>query len=137
MSLIKVFVGFRYGLLIGYPIAMLGTVVTALPPYKLATRLRTTTGLIGWLFEYGYRAVHVNGEFRGIVADRLSPAPRRSCLLRCGLVEYLGVLIRRRYGNQGTPVDRSLSTARLVDSPTQRLPDSNRLVGPRRDYNDG
>lgn len=85
MSLITVFVGFRYGVLLGYPIALLGTAVTTLPPYVLGTCLRTTTGLIGWLSNYGYRAVHVTGEFRGIVAARLSPAPADAVSYGAGL----------------------------------------------------
>lgn len=75
MSLITLFVGFRYGLAVGFPIAVVGTAATTIPPYVLANRARTSAGLLGRLCEYGRRAIHVTGEFRGVVAARLSPAP--------------------------------------------------------------
>lgn len=75
MSAITIFVGFRYGVVVGFPIALLGTAVTTLPPYLLANRIRTDEGPVGWLARPGRRAVHVTGEFRGVVAARLLPAP--------------------------------------------------------------
>lgn len=75
MSVITVFVGFRYGVALGVPIALVGTAVTTLPPFLIANRMRTETGPLGWLATPGRRAVHVTGEFRGVVAARLLPAP--------------------------------------------------------------
>lgn len=75
MSLVTIVVGWRYGLLVGLPIAVGGTAVTTYPPYYVGRYYRTDSGLLGWLSRNGERAFDATGGFRGMVASRLAPAP--------------------------------------------------------------
>lgn len=75
MSLVTVVVGWRYGLVVGLPIAVAGTVVTTYLPYLLGRYYRTDSGPFGWLSRMGERAFDVTGGLRGMVASRLAPAP--------------------------------------------------------------
>jgi uncharacterized membrane protein YdjX (TVP38/TMEM64 family) len=75
VTLVTVFVGYRFGLLLGLPLALAATVVTCLPPYLVATRARGGDGRLGTLGDLGARTVDHVGDFRGMVAARLSPAP--------------------------------------------------------------
>lgn len=68
-------VGYRYGLLWGFPLALVGTAVTSLPPFLAARRVATGEGLLGTLAEGSQRYFGTVGGLRGVVAARLAPAP--------------------------------------------------------------
>jgi uncharacterized membrane protein YdjX (TVP38/TMEM64 family) len=75
VTFVTVFVGYRFGLLVGLPLALAATVVTCLPPYVVAGRVDAGDGRLGTLFDWGASTVDHVGGFRGMVAARLSPAP--------------------------------------------------------------
>lgn len=75
VTLVTVFVGYRFGLVLGVPLALAATVVTCLPPYAVARWAGTGGGWLGTLGDWGASTVDHVGGFRGTVAARLSPAP--------------------------------------------------------------
>lgn len=75
MSLLFVVTGWRYGVVVGLPIAVVGTVVTTFPPYYVGRYVRTDAGLLGRLCQSGERAFAATGDLRGMVASRLAPVP--------------------------------------------------------------
>lgn len=75
MSLLTVVVGWRYGVVAGLPIAVVGTAITTYPPYYVGRYYRSDSGVLGWLSRTGERAFDATGGLRGMVASRLAPAP--------------------------------------------------------------
>lgn len=75
MSLLTLVVGWRYGVLAGLPIAVVGTAVTTYPPYYVGRYYRSESGLLGWLSRKGEQAFDATGDLRGMIASRLAPAP--------------------------------------------------------------
>ena len=75
VTLVTVFVGYRFGLVLGVPLALAATVVTCLPPYVVARWAERGGGRLGTLGDWGASTVDSVGGFRGTVAARLSPVP--------------------------------------------------------------
>lgn len=75
VTLVTVFLGYRFGLVLGIPLALAATVLTCLPPYLVATHVRGGDGPLGTLSDWGDRTVDHVGGLRGTVAARLSPTP--------------------------------------------------------------
>lgn len=75
VSSIALFLGYLYGPTVAFPLALLGAGFTALPPYLIGAYTRTDMGLFGTVCDSGGRFVETVGEFRGVIAARLSPIP--------------------------------------------------------------
>ncbi|MFC6768222.1 TVP38/TMEM64 family protein [Natrinema soli] len=75
LSLFSIFVGYRFDLYLGIPIALFGTIVTCLPPFVIAQYFRGGSGFFGWLSKKGEDVFETTGGVRGVIAARLSPAP--------------------------------------------------------------
>ncbi|QGN05831.1 TVP38/TMEM64 family protein [Halorhabdus sp. CBA1104] len=75
ISLLSILAGYGLGAAIGVPVALVGAVLTCLPPYVLARRAPRETGLFGRLHRRSREAVTAVGERRGVVAARLLPVP--------------------------------------------------------------
>lgn len=75
ISALSVLVGFKYGLVLGFPIALAGTVATSLLPYGVARRYRTDAGLFGRATAGSERFFEATGDTRGVIAARLAPTP--------------------------------------------------------------
>lgn len=75
ITAVSVLVGYVYGPVAGFPIALVGAVLTCLPPFLVARRAETDAGLFGMLGRSGNRLVARAGERRGVVAARLTPLP--------------------------------------------------------------
>jgi len=75
LSILTVFVGYRYGIFIGFGIGVVGATISCVPPYFIGRYIQTSNGLIGFLYTYGESIVNVTGSFRGVVAARVSPIP--------------------------------------------------------------
>ncbi|MFB6116953.1 VTT domain-containing protein [Halosegnis sp.] len=82
ISILSVTVGVALGPA-GVPIALGGAVVTCLPPYLLAGRVRD--GPLGTLGEQGRRYFTATGDLRGTVAARLAPLPADPVSYTAGL----------------------------------------------------
>jgi len=75
ITALSVLVGYRYGLVVGLPVALVGVVGTSLIPYAVARFLRADTGWVGRLTDGSERYFATTGDFRGVVAARLVPTP--------------------------------------------------------------
>lgn len=75
ISAISALVGYRYGLVLGFVIAIVGVVFTSLPAYAAGRYGRTDAGLIGRLTGGSQRYFAATGDLRGVVAARLAPVP--------------------------------------------------------------
>lgn len=79
ISPISALVGFVLGVRYGVPVALVGAVLTCLPPYLVARFVldgdERDGGLFGRLGSAGRQVVAVTGATRGVLAARLSPVP--------------------------------------------------------------
>ena len=73
VTALAVLVGYLYGPVVGLPVALAGTGLSALPPYLLARRV--DGGPLASLGGAGRRVADAVGAFRGVVAARLVPIP--------------------------------------------------------------
>ncbi|WP_425604314.1 TVP38/TMEM64 family protein [Natrinema gelatinilyticum] len=85
LSLFSIFVGYRFDISLGIPIALLGTILTCLPPFVIAQYLRGDSGFVGWLSKKGEDTFRTTGGVRGVIAARLSPAPADAISYSAGL----------------------------------------------------
>ncbi|WP_439025607.1 TVP38/TMEM64 family protein [Haloarchaeobius sp. DT45] len=74
VSLFSLIILLRFGWL-GFPIAIVGTVFTSLPPYLLARRYDGDSVIIGRFRKFGSDAFDATGGLRGMIAIRLTPTP--------------------------------------------------------------
>lgn len=75
ITAISALVGYRYGLVLGFAVAMVGVVVTSLPAYAAGRYGRTEAGWLGRLADGSERYFAAVGDLRGVVAARLAPVP--------------------------------------------------------------
>ncbi|MCT9095882.1 TVP38/TMEM64 family protein [Haloarchaeobius sp. HME9146] len=74
VSLFSLIILLRFGWL-GFPIAIVGTVFTSMPPYLLAQRYEGDSAILGRFRELGSDAFGATGDLRGMIAIRLTPTP--------------------------------------------------------------
>lgn len=74
-TLVATVVGYGYGVLIGFPIAMAGAIATAVVPFVLAASVGRDGPLPWGLQARGEAFFETAGPFRGVVAGRLAPIP--------------------------------------------------------------
>ena len=91
ITAISVLVGYRYGLVVGVPVALAGVVVTSLIPYTAARYLRTDDGWVGRVTAGSERFFGATGDLRGVVAARLAPTPAEPVSAAAGVA---GVPVR-------------------------------------------
>ncbi|MFB6151608.1 MAG: TVP38/TMEM64 family protein [Haloarculaceae archaeon] len=75
VSALSVTVGFLLGTEAGIPVALAGTVLSNVVVFLVARYVRTEEGALGFASRSSDRFVEMTGEFRGVVAARLSPLP--------------------------------------------------------------
>lgn len=85
ISALSLLVGYRYGLLVGFPVAMAGVIVTSLIPYAAARYFRADTGLLGRATDGSERYFSAAGDVRGVIAARLAPVPAEVISSAAGL----------------------------------------------------
>jgi uncharacterized membrane protein YdjX (TVP38/TMEM64 family) len=84
ITALSVVVGYRYGLGIGVPIALLGAVGTSLLPYAFGRYYRDRAGpFAGWIAG-SKRFFAATGDIRGIIAVRLAPTPAEPVSIAAG-----------------------------------------------------
>ena len=84
ITAISALVGFRYGVVVGLPVALVGAVATSLPAYLLARRYRPTSGRLGWMADGSERYFLAAGGLRGVIAARLAPTPAEAVSAAAG-----------------------------------------------------
>lgn len=75
ITLVSALVGYRYGVVVGFLVALPGTAFTSLPAYLLAGEFAGEDGLLGRAADGGRRFFDAAGDLRGLVAARLAPTP--------------------------------------------------------------
>ena len=75
LSAFSIFMGYRFGMILGIPIAITGTVLSCLPPFTVARYLCIDSDLLGRISKRSEEFFDTTGGVRGMVAARLSPAP--------------------------------------------------------------
>jgi uncharacterized membrane protein YdjX (TVP38/TMEM64 family) len=94
ISLVSAVVGYAYGVWLGFPIALVGTIVTSMAPFLFARRYRPSGGPIGRLGEHGRDAVAASGGTRAVLAARLAPVPADAISFGAGLANVsLGAFV--------------------------------------------
>lgn len=84
-TVVAVAVGYVYGPVVGFPVALGGTVLSAYLPFAAARYFRIDSGLFGRLGDSGERFFDATGDLRGMVASRLMPAPSDAVSAAAGL----------------------------------------------------
>ncbi|MFB6300319.1 MAG: TVP38/TMEM64 family protein [Halobacteriales archaeon] len=75
ITALSVLVGYRYGITVGLPLALLGAVGTSLVPYLAARRIGFGDGIAGRLQTGSQQFFTATGDLRGVIAARLAPTP--------------------------------------------------------------
>jgi len=75
ITLLSALCGYRYGLVVGVPLALVGAVATSLVPYYAGRTLSTDRGLLGRLAGGSTAYFDRAGGVRGVAAARLLPTP--------------------------------------------------------------
>jgi len=75
ISVLSALVGFKYGLLVGVPIALAGALLTSLPPYAVGRYAPADGRLLGRFSDGSQRFFAAAGDVRGLVAARFAPTP--------------------------------------------------------------
>ncbi len=78
VSPLSALVGYVLGVTYGVPVALVGAVLTCIPPYLFARYAGdedASEGLFACIGRAGQRVVEVTGATRGVLAARLSPVP--------------------------------------------------------------
>ncbi|MDY6819376.1 MAG: VTT domain-containing protein [Halobacteriales archaeon] len=84
ITALSVLVGYRYGVILGLPLALLGAVATSLLPYLVARRIGFGDGLAGRLQAGSRRFFTATGDLRGVIAARLAPTPAEAISAAAG-----------------------------------------------------
>lgn len=85
ITALSVLVGYRYGLAVGVPVALLGAVVTSMLPYAVARYLDTDAGLLAQAQSGSERFFAATGDLRGVTAARLAPTPAEVVSIGAGM----------------------------------------------------
>ncbi|MFB6353347.1 MAG: TVP38/TMEM64 family protein [Halobacteriales archaeon] len=84
ITALSVLVGYRYGVAVGVPLALLGAVATSLLPYALARHYRDRAGPFAGLVAGSERFFAATGGLRGVIAVRLAPTPAEPVSIAAG-----------------------------------------------------
>ncbi len=84
-TVVAVAVGYVYGSVVGFPVALCGTVMSAYLPFVAARYFRVDSGIFGRLGDSGERFFDTMGDLRGMIASRLLPVPSDAVSAAAGL----------------------------------------------------
>jgi uncharacterized membrane protein YdjX (TVP38/TMEM64 family) len=87
ITALAVLVGFKYGLVIGVPVAVLGGVVSTLIPYSAVRYFDFDAGVLGWAAEESDQFFEATGDLRGLLAARIAPVPAEATSLAAGAAD--------------------------------------------------
>lgn len=85
ITALSVLVGYKYGVLVGVPVALAGAVATSLVPYYFGDRLPTAGSVLDRVRTGGERYFAAAGDVRGVAAARLAPTPAEAVSAAAGL----------------------------------------------------
>lgn len=85
ITALSVLVGYKYGLVLGVPLALAGAVATSLIPYHFGDRLPTAGSVLDRVRTGGQRYFAAAGDTRGIIVARLAPTPAEAISAAAGI----------------------------------------------------
>ncbi|NHN42724.1 VTT domain-containing protein [Halorubellus sp. JP-L1] len=77
-------VGFKYGLVVGVPVALAGAAISTFVPYAAVRYFDFDGGVLGWAADESDSFFHATGDLRGMVAARVAPVPAEATSLAAG-----------------------------------------------------
>lgn len=84
ITVLSALVGFRYGILVGMPIALAGVVGTSLLPYVAGRRFDLEGPVVRRFVGGSQRYFRTAGDLRGVIAARLAPTPAEPVSIAAG-----------------------------------------------------
>ncbi len=84
ITALSVVVGYRYGVAVGLPVALVGAVGTSLLPYAFGRYYRDQAGQLAGLVAGSERFFDATGGLRGVIAVRLAPTPAEPVSIAAG-----------------------------------------------------
>jgi uncharacterized membrane protein YdjX (TVP38/TMEM64 family) len=84
VTALAVLVGFNYGLLVGFPVALAGSVMSTYVPYALARYTEFGSGLIEQAEDVAYDFFDATGDLRGVITVRIAPVPAQTTSVAAG-----------------------------------------------------
>lgn len=87
ITALSALVGYKYGILYGVPIAILGAVFSTLVPYTWTRYFDFESGILGWAAEESDQFFSSAGGLRGMLAARIAPVPAEAASLAAGAAE--------------------------------------------------
>lgn len=87
ITALSVVVGYRYGIAVGLPVALVGAVWTSLIPYGVARVARPESGWFGRFTDGSLWYFDATGPTRGVMAARLAPTPAEAISAAAGVAE--------------------------------------------------
>jgi len=84
ITVLSALVGFKYGLLVGVPVALAGAALSTFVPYAAVRYFDFDGGVLGWAADESDKFFHATGDLRGMVAARVAPVPAEATSLAAG-----------------------------------------------------
>lgn len=84
ITVLAAIAGFRYGVVLGVPVALAGAAVSTFIPYAAVRYFDFDSGVLGWAAAESDRFFETMGDFRGLVAARIAPVPAEATSLAAG-----------------------------------------------------
>lgn len=87
ITALAVLVGYRYGLVVGVPVALAGAAVSTFVPYAIVRYLQFDSGVLGRAADNSDKFFAETGDLRGLIAARVAPVPAEATSLAAGAAE--------------------------------------------------
>lgn len=87
ITALSALVGFKYGIVLGVPIALLGAIVSTSIPFAATRYFEFDAGLLGWATEESQQFFETAGGLRGTIAARVAPVPAEATSLAAGTAD--------------------------------------------------
>ena len=87
ITVLSALVGYKYGILYGVPIALLGAVGSTLIAYAGMRYFEFDSGVLGWAADESGDFFSSAGDLRGMLAARIAPVPAEATSLAAGAAE--------------------------------------------------
>lgn len=75
LSVFAIFIGYRFGTAIGFPLAMIGMTISTVPPYLVGSYVTLDVWIFRRFSRYGEEFFNKTGSIRGMISIRLTPVP--------------------------------------------------------------
>jgi uncharacterized membrane protein YdjX (TVP38/TMEM64 family) len=84
VTALAVLVGFKYGLLIGFPVALAGSVMSTYVPYAITRYTDFESGLLRQAEDVADGFFEATGGLRGVITARIAPVPAQTTSVAAG-----------------------------------------------------